>query len=214
MRPVEKARARLRAIWIAVLRERAAPRQIGVAVGVGVFVGLSPAIGFHGGLAVAAATVLKVNRLFCFVGSRISNPLLGPFLVFAEVQVAHRARTGAFIALTIDEVASHARSLLVDWLLGMLLVGAPLSILLGFAAAYWARSRAHANREREQRDDGDADTSRDAGIVDQVRVGHEQHTGDEVRQPGRALAVDEDGEAEETGKKSDHQRSPVHETRS
>ncbi|MFO0668546.1 MAG: hypothetical protein U0235_02815 [Polyangiaceae bacterium] len=56
-----------------------------------------------------AATQLKVNRLFCSWVAHL-EPALGPFLVFAEVQVAHRARTGAFIALTIDEVAFGTRA--------------------------------------------------------------------------------------------------------
>lgn len=185
MRPLESARARLRALWTLVRTERAEPRQIGVAVGVGVFVGLSPAIGFHGGLAIAAATLLRDNRLFCFVGSRISNPLVGPFLVFAQIQAAHRVRTGAFIALTVRELADHARTLLLDWLLGMLVFGAPLSIVLGLAAARWARSRSrpHANDDREGGHDPEPDGGGDARVVDHVRVDHEENPRDEVRQP-------------------------------
>src|SRR5690242_7009139 len=90
---------RLRSLWLLVLSERAAPREIGLAVALGVFVGSSPALGFHGWAAVGLATLLRLNRLWAFCGSRISNMVTLPWIAFAEVEVAHRARTGEWVDL-------------------------------------------------------------------------------------------------------------------
>lgn len=139
---LQRWRDRARVLWLAVLEERASPREIAVAVGAGVFVGVSPAVGFHGGLAVAMATLLRVNRLYCFVGSRVSNPLIGPWLLIAQIQTAHRLRTGAWLSLTVETVLARGHQLLIDWFLGMFTVGVPLSITLGGAAYVWAARRA------------------------------------------------------------------------
>ena len=127
----------------AALNERASPRQISVAVATGSFVGLTPAVGFHGGLALGVATALRVNRLWAFVGSRVSNPLTGPPIIFAQIQVAHRMRTGTWHPLAVDTVVSHAPELLLDWLVGLGVVGAPLSLVLGLIAFAWARARSY-----------------------------------------------------------------------
>jgi uncharacterized protein (DUF2062 family) len=125
----------------AALGERASPQQVGVAVAAGSFVGLTPAVGFHGAVAVALATALRVNRLWAFVGSRVSNPVTGPPVIFAQIQVAHRLRTGAWHPLALEAVVAHAPELLLDWLVGMLVVGGPLSLSLGLFAFAWARGR-------------------------------------------------------------------------
>jgi uncharacterized protein (DUF2062 family) len=142
MNPVAKARARARVLMAAVLNERASPRQICIAVVAGSLVGLTPAVGFHGGLAIAVATALRVNRLWAFVGSRVSNPLTGPPIIFAQIQIAHRIRTGTWHPIALDTVVAHAPELLLDWMIGLVLVGGPLSLALGLVAFAWARGRA------------------------------------------------------------------------
>ncbi len=132
---------KLRALWRRAKSERASPAQIGWAVGVGCFLGCSPAIGFHGGLAVAAATVLRLNRLWAWLGSRSSNIFVLPFLAAAEVEVAHRLRTGDWVTLDRAHLLEGAHKLVLDWLLGMIPVGVPLSVLLGALAYAWARRR-------------------------------------------------------------------------
>lgn len=142
---LQRWRDRARVLWLAVLQERASPREIAVAIGAGVFVGVSPAVGFHGGVAIAVATLLRVNRLYCFVGSRVSNPLIGPWLLLAQIQTAHRVRTGSWLALSVETVLSRGHELLLDWFLGMFTVGVPLAIALGSAAYVWAARRARRN---------------------------------------------------------------------
>jgi uncharacterized protein (DUF2062 family) len=132
---------KLREIWRLALSERASPRQIGLAVALGVFVGCSPAIGFHGGIALACATVLRLNRLWAWIGSRSSAIVVLPFIVYAEVETAHFMRTGSWVTLDRQRVLEQAAVLLGDWFLGMFPVGGALAALLGFAAFTLARRR-------------------------------------------------------------------------
>lgn len=124
-----------RIVWRLALRERATPREIAQAVALGAFCGASPALMVRPWIAVALATAIRRNRLFAFLGSHLSgNFVLTPVLALAEVQLAHRLRTGAFLALTLDDVMEHGPALLLDWIAGFLPVGAAVALLFGGAA--------------------------------------------------------------------------------
>lgn len=133
---------RVRTLWRLAKTERATPPQVAWAVGVGVFVGCTPAIGLHGWIAVGAATLFRLNRLYAFLGSRVSSIFVLPWIVLCEVQLAHRLRTGSFLALTKDDVLSKARDFLLDWCLGTLPVGGLLAAAFAVAAYAWASRRA------------------------------------------------------------------------
>jgi len=143
--------ARLRSLWQRAKSERASPREIGAAVLVGVFAGCTPAVGVHGWIAVGAATALRLNRLWAFIGSRVSNPLILPLVVFAELEVGHALRTGETITLSRSDVLARAPGLLVDWLIGTVPVGGGLGVLLGalaWAIASWRIKRRRARAPR------------------------------------------------------------------
>jgi uncharacterized protein (DUF2062 family) len=140
---------KLRKLWQLARTERATPRQIGWAVAVGVFVGCTPAIGFHGGIAVASATILRLNRLWAFIGSRTSAFFVLPLITYAEVEIAHHLRTGAWVTLDRQHVIEQAKELLLDWFIGTVPVGGALAATLGLAAYALARRRA---RSRAQAD--------------------------------------------------------------
>jgi uncharacterized protein (DUF2062 family) len=140
-------------LWKLALTERATPREIFWSLFIGAFAGCTPAMGFHGIVAVALATLFKKNRLFAWLGARISNVIMLPFIVLAEVQVAHRIREGEWLSLDAESVKTTLREepfeLLLDWLIGMWPVGIALGLLcggLGYLAA-WIRDRRKARSE-------------------------------------------------------------------
>ena len=129
-------------LWEQAKREHSSPREIGCSVGLGVFSGCTPAFGFHMWVAIALASLLRLNRLWAFVGSRISFTPVYAWIVFCEIEGAHRLRTGSWMALSPSEAAAHAWDVLTDWLLGTVLVGGVLGAALGTLAYVLAlRSR-------------------------------------------------------------------------
>ncbi len=115
-----------------------------MAVAVGVFAGCTPAIGFHGWVAVGAATILRLNRLYAFVGSRVSAFFILPFIIIAEIQSSHYVRTHTWVALSWQHASEEGFALFGDWILGTFLVGIPLAIVLGVLAYAWGMRRASA----------------------------------------------------------------------
>jgi uncharacterized protein (DUF2062 family) len=136
-RAVERARS----LWFLALRERATPAGIGWAIATGVFAGCTPFVGFHAGIAIVLATVLRLNRIWAIVGSRVSFFLILPWIAFAEIQAGHRLRSGAWAPLPTADVLAHAREWFEDWCIGTLPVGAALAATLGGLAYALARGR-------------------------------------------------------------------------
>jgi uncharacterized protein len=146
---VEMARGRLRILWKRVKEEHATPRDIAWAVAIGVFAGCTPALGVHGWVAIGLATLFKKNRMWTWIGSRISNVVVLPWIVLVEIQVAHRLRTGAWVSLTAANVVDRAPELLLDWCLGTIPVGIGLGAVFGLLA--WAIASYRFTRAERRR---------------------------------------------------------------
>ncbi len=137
----DRAKTSVRTLYLAAKNERATPREIGWAVGVGFFAGCTPTIGFHGWVAVGLATFFKLNRLYAFLGSRICNVVTLPFVVFAEIQISHVLRTGRWLEVSANEALKQGPALLLDWIIGMVVLAGPVSVLVGWAAFLESRRR-------------------------------------------------------------------------
>jgi uncharacterized protein (DUF2062 family) len=136
---------KIKTLWMLAKNERASQAEIFWAVFLGAFAGCTPAVGLHGPLALALATVFRKNRLFAWLGSRISNMVFLPFIAYSEVQIAHRVRTGAWAAITTsrEHALEQAGHLLLDWCLGTIPVGIVIGALTGLLGLAWARRRDH-----------------------------------------------------------------------
>jgi uncharacterized protein len=133
-----------RDVWERAKNERASPGQIGWAVGVGVFAGCTPLLGLHGWVALGLATFARLNRLWAWIGSRVSNMVILPWIALGEIQSAHWLRTGKLVPLTARDALREGATLLLDWCIGSLLVGSALGLVLGLVAYAYARRRARA----------------------------------------------------------------------
>ena len=124
------------------IAEHATPREVALSVAIGTFCACTPLIGLHLWLALGLATLFRLNRLWAAVGSRATSiPPLLPLAVFAEVQLAHRVRTGGWVPLSPHEALAHGGELVLDWVLGTPFVGATYATLLGLVAYGIARVR-------------------------------------------------------------------------
>jgi uncharacterized protein (DUF2062 family) len=131
---------RARDVWTLLWKEHTTPREIGVAVAMGVFVGCTPAFGFHGWIALGLATLFRLNRIWSWAGSRVSNILIYPWIVIAEIELGHHLRFGGWMHLTEKEVMDRRGKLMVDWVLGAIPIGLVAAVVLGalaFGLAHW-----------------------------------------------------------------------------
>lgn len=151
---------KIKTLWTLALNERASPREIGWAVAIGAFAGCTPAVGFHGVLTLFLATVFRKNRLFAWLGSRISNMVFLPFIAYAEIEISHRLRTGSWVAIVIgrDHLWEQAGSLLLDWCLGTIPVGGFIAAVMGVLSWALARRR-DRRRAAAATTDGQADAA-------------------------------------------------------
>jgi len=143
---------RIKTLWNLARNERASPKELAWAIALGVFAGCTPAVGVHGWLALGLATLFRKNRLFCWIGSRVSNFLILPWIVIAEVQLSHRLRTGGFVELHESDALEKAPTLILDWILGSIPVGIALAALVGVLSFYAFRFRDRRRAAREARE--------------------------------------------------------------
>ncbi|HJZ77482.1 MAG TPA: DUF2062 domain-containing protein [Vicinamibacterales bacterium] len=100
------------------------------AIALGVFIGCLPIYGFHLLLCWVAGALLGLNRLKMYLAANISNPLVAPWLIVAEVQTGAWLRRGSFHHVSRDHIASTALTVFgIDAIVGSLLVGAVLAAL-------------------------------------------------------------------------------------
>lgn len=143
----QNIRGRGRALVVMLMTERASPKEVGQAVAIGVWMGTSPAMGLHGWLAVGLATLLKRNRGFAFLGSRVSFFMLMPWIVLGEIEAAHWLRTGTWAPIDRKHVVAEAGTYLLDWCLGWLVLGPIAAVLLGaLSVPLWAWWQARKRR--------------------------------------------------------------------
>ncbi len=114
---------------------------MGTAVAMGVFVGCTPAIGLHGWIALGLATLFKLNRIWSWAGSRVSNVLVLPWIAIGEIELGHYLRFGTRMHLSEKEIFDQSKRLMIDWILGSIPVGIALAILFGALAFGIARFR-------------------------------------------------------------------------
>jgi hypothetical protein len=129
-------------LWMRAKREHSTPGELAWSVAIGVFCGCSPFIGLHMWMALALASALQLNRLWAFIGSRVVSSVLLAWIAFSEIELAHRLRTGVWLALSLDQLTRahhHGWQIVGDWLLGWVMVGAILAIVVGFLALSVAR---------------------------------------------------------------------------
>lgn len=141
------AAARARRFARELRTEAATPARRAAAAGLGVFVGCTPFYGLHLALSYGLAWLFGLSRLTVYLFANISNPLVAPFLVFAEVQVGGLVRRGAFYPLTVDALrAMRPWTFGIDLVVGAAIVGALLGAAMGLAVYQGLRRRPRPGR--------------------------------------------------------------------
>jgi glycosyltransferase involved in cell wall biosynthesis/uncharacterized protein (DUF2062 family) len=120
-----------------LLMERATPKELAFATGLGVFIGATPLIGCHTLIILMSAAWLRLNRIAAVAASQICMPPLVPALC---IEIGYYIRYGRFLTLesinslhdvTFIEVGYMGLQRVWDWLIGSLIVGPILALLFG-----------------------------------------------------------------------------------
>ena len=107
--------------------EHNTPVRQALAIGLGLYIGASPFLGFHLALSLALGWLFKLNRFRVYLAANISNPLVAPFLYALEIQIGSWLRTGHVLnAARLQEV--RLQGLAIDILLGSVVVGLTLAV--------------------------------------------------------------------------------------
>lgn len=143
---------RVRAAYRRLIKLRGTPQEIALGFALGLFVGMSPTMGFQTAIAVPIAAVLGWNKISAAMGVWISNPATAPFLyggtylVGAELM---RLVTGKDPAVDVDfstlsTLLKSTPELLTPLVLGGVVLGIPVAVggyYLSLAAVLRYRER-------------------------------------------------------------------------
>lgn len=127
------------------LKIRGNPQEIGLGFGLGLFVGMSPTLGFQMVIAVFFAAMLKWNKISAAIGVWISNPLTAPFLYSTTYIIGARimglknsfrlSDIQDFSALI--EILKKTPEIFFALTIGGIILGLPLAVL-GYTISYMA----------------------------------------------------------------------------
>lgn len=112
--------------WRQVRDTEAGRQQFATALAMGVFIANLPAYPFQTILSLYAARRFKLHPLPVVVGSHLSTPPIGPVLILAAIAVGHLMLHGEMLDVRQIEM-SMIGSVLLEWILGSLAVGAVLA---------------------------------------------------------------------------------------
>ncbi len=111
------------------------PWKIALTFSIGVFIGMSPLIGFHTVIALILAIMFRLNKIVILMATYLTNPWtivpVYTFSTFIGAKVLHREiRINIDWAhITISEIVKSARELLLPFIIGTLIVGFVSSVL-------------------------------------------------------------------------------------
>jgi uncharacterized protein (DUF2062 family) len=130
----------------ALLRGDTRPMALAASVGIGAFIGCSPAYGFHTLMVLGAVALFRLNPVAAILGSQVSfGPIIVPIMI-AEVWVGDWVRFGHVVALPKLGAAELAKWLLgnalVSWLIGWGVIGGVAAVVTGLLTLGFLRLRA------------------------------------------------------------------------
>ena len=117
------------------LRVRGTPRQISMGLALGVFIGMTPFIGFHTLIAITLASLFAWSKITSVLGVFITNPLTAPIIYPLTYKLGTMITGFSDPAMWLKvfepggavDLLKDAPMILVDLIVGGVLIGIPLS---------------------------------------------------------------------------------------
>lgn len=132
----ERARHVRRAGWRRLRGGELTPLRAGGSVALGSFIGCLPVFGLHLPLCLGVCLPLRLDAPVAYLAANISNPLVAPWLLVAEVQVGAWLLQGKWAAFTVEGArATGVQGYASFAALGAVVVGLSVAVVLGSIAA-------------------------------------------------------------------------------
>ncbi|MFA5353850.1 MAG: DUF2062 domain-containing protein [Thermodesulfovibrionales bacterium] len=135
-----------------VVSTKDSPQKIALSFAVGIFIGMSPLLGLHTVLGIAAAWAFRLNKLVTIIGVYVTNPwTIVPLYTFATWAGARLLGIDDIIprinweAISLSYLLSEMKPLLLPFLFGSTLMGL-LCALLGYFIVYHTVIRGRKSR--------------------------------------------------------------------
>jgi len=143
----------LRKVYDRLVKIRGEPREVALGFALGIFIGMSPTIGFQTAIAVFFASILKWNKISAAVGVWISNPLTAPFiygityLIGANLLGIEKADSS--LSDTLDSTTVFALLLKTPEIIWVLIIG---GVIIGLPLAVFGYYFCHSAVRKYQED--------------------------------------------------------------
>lgn len=125
-----------RAGWKRLRGGELTPWRAASAVAIGLFIGCLPVFGLHLPLVLAVCLPLRQDAAVAYLAANVSNPLMAPWLIAAEVQAGSWLLTGALVPFDASMARVAGVSGYVQFAaVGAVAVGAVLALAGGLVAA-------------------------------------------------------------------------------
>ena len=145
MNPPEERPGFLKRARRLLIEQNASPGRLALAVGIGVFVGLSPFYMLHALIAGTIAWALGLNIAAAVLATQISNPFFAPGLIAASLWIGNALGTGNAAPGAWDPLRP---AFYLSWLRGAAVLGVVMGTALGlltFAIARITRRRRYTH---------------------------------------------------------------------
>ena len=134
---LQRLAAAITAFYIRFLKIRGTPGQISLGMALGLFIGMTPFMGFHTIAAVAMASLFGWSKLSAGIGVFVTNPLSAPFIYSVTYQLGSRVSgytdPGRLTALFEDDgvmaLIKSSPKIILDLLIGGVIIGVPLAVI-------------------------------------------------------------------------------------
>ncbi len=120
-------------LWRGIRKNAAERTGFSQGLAVGVFIANTPLYGLHSLLSLFAARRLRLNPMPVLLGSHLSAPAFAPMLIAAAITIGHLLLHGTLptirhFAPSVVGYAALARSVILEWAVGGVVLGTVLAI--------------------------------------------------------------------------------------
>jgi len=116
-------------IFLSLLKEHLSPKEVSLALGLGVLVGCTPFFGFHTFIILLLSPLLRLNVLLLWIGTQISIPPLAPLLAFASIHIGLYVMGENPVFPSNPWSFQSGMEFFSYWILGSMILGTILSVV-------------------------------------------------------------------------------------